>query len=249
MSIAKALQKAQPSEDIIYVADSLHAPYGEKSEDFVSQRCHRIVEFLASKQVKLVVVACNTATLNCISELRANFSMPFVGAEPGIKPALAASLTGTIGVMATQSTLESAKYQRLLARYAGKHKVINQACNGLVEQIESNDFDSDKTIGLLRKYLEPMLLNNADQIVLGCTHYGFLTPQINVLLQDRAQLVNTSAAIARQTTNLLEAHNLLTPNTVRGKVSVYSSGYDQRFEHSVQALWDTPLASIDLFAG
>jgi glutamate racemase len=249
LSIAKALNQLLPNEDIIYVADSAHAPYGEKSDVFVAQRCQLIVEFLSKQQVKLVVVACNTATLGCISQLRQRFDLPFVGAEPGIKPALAASLTGVIGVLATQSTLDSEKYRTLLERYVGDNQVINQACNGLVEQIEAVDFDSDKTVSLLRKYLEPMLSNRADQIVLGCTHYGFVTPQINALLQGRAQLINTSAAIARQTSHVLKQHNLLTSNTEKGRLSIYSSAYDLGFERTVHALWDTPIAFIGPFTG
>ena len=224
LSIAQALRQLLPCENILYVADSAHAPYGDKSDAYVQARCEKIVEFLLGQKVKLVVVACNTATLSCITHLRDKFDIAFVGAEPGIKPALAASKTGVVGVMATQSTLESAQYNRLLDRYRNDKKVIQQACNGLVEQIEAGAFDSESTLVLLNKYLAPMRAQKADQIVLGCTHYHFLIPVLKKLLPEGITIIESGPAVAKQTKAILEKYNLLNSSQQSVNYSFFTNG-------------------------
>lgn len=244
LSIAQALRQLLPCEDLVYVADSAHAPYGDKSDAYVQDRCEKIVEFLLGQKVKLVVVACNTATLSCITHLRDNFDIAFVGAEPGIKPALAASKTGVVGVMATQSTLESAQYNRLLDRYRNDKKVIQQACNGLVEQIEAGAFDSESTLLLLNKYLAPMRAQKADQIVLGCTHYGFLSTQIEKILGDSVSLVNTSAAIAKQAAQVLTSNNQLRHSKAIGDMQIFTNSNKQSFANITGLLLGEQPSSI-----
>ncbi|WJG08581.1 glutamate racemase [Aliiglaciecola sp. LCG003] len=247
ISVANAIADILPNENIIYVADTAHAPYGAKTEAFVTARCKRIVDFLLAKQVKLIVVACNTATLSSIAHLRANYDMEFVGVEPGIKPALEASQSGVIGVMATRNTLQSNQYQRLVKRWAADQTIINQACNGLVEQIEKAQFDAPDTLSLLNTFISPMLEKGADQIVLGCTHYGFLSHQIAALVGNQAQLINTSEAIARRTAVLLQQLKLLNNSEQVGQISVYTSLLDVGFEELCSQLWDRVVKSIDTF--
>lgn len=247
LSIAKALHHLLPQEQLVYVADSAHAPYGEKSDAYVQSRCETIVDFLIAKQVKLIVVACNTATLSCISHLRGHYHVPFVGAEPGIKPAFHTSKTGVIGVMATQSTLESAQYNHLLSRYQDNKKVVQQGCNGLVEQIEAGAFDSAHTVQLLDQYLAPMRQQNVDQIVLGCTHYGFLSAQITALVGDSVELVNTSVAIAKQASQVLTSRDLLNSAENLGQIQVFSNTSNPDFDGIVSNLWGQSLAPIQHF--
>lgn len=244
LSIAKALHQLLPSEHILYVADSAHAPYGDKSDAYVQTRCEMIVDFLIAQKVKLIVVACNTATLSCITHLRGRYDIAFVGAEPGIKPAVAASKNGVIGVMATHSTLESKRYNLLLERYRNDKSVIQQACNGLVEQIETGALDSDHTQQLLQKYLAPMRAQNADQIVLGCTHYGFLSTQIEKILGNSASLVNTSAAIAKQASQVLTANKQLRHSKAMGDMQVFTNTTNQNFSNIFSLLWGEQPSSI-----
>ncbi|WP_342807122.1 glutamate racemase [Alteromonas sp. M12] len=247
LSIAAAIRKILPHENIIYVADSANAPYGGKAEHFVLQRCQAIVEFLMAQQVKLIVVACNTATLTCISKLRALYPIEFVGVEPGIKPALNASQSGTIGVLATHNTIKSQQYQQLVARLKSHNQVLSQACHGLVEKIEAAEFDTVATHELIKQYLLPLINEGADQIVLGCTHYGFLSRQISRIAGDKIQLINTSDAIARQTLAVLERNGVKNSNQQNAKNLLYSSRCDADFLTVCQLLWPNEIEQVYKF--
>lgn len=237
ISIANAITKLLPNEEMIYVADSANAPYGEKSPDLVLARCQRIIDFLISQKVKLIVVACNTATLTCIGKLRSLYAIDFVGVEPGIKPALHATQTGVIGVMATANTLRSPQYAQLQKRFSGDKTIVNQACKGLVEQIENLHFDDAQTIEMLQQYLDPMLKANADHIVLGCTHYGFLSEQIGKIVGEQTTLINTSEAIAKQVENRLIALDILTSKKQKANSRIYSSQFDEKTRFTCETLW------------
>lgn len=237
ISIANAVSTLLPNEDLVYVADSANAPYGEKSSEFLLARCQQIVDFLLSQKVKLVVVACNTATLACIGRLRALYPIDFVGVEPGIKPALGLTQTGVIGVMATQNTLNSDQYAQLQKRYIKNNSIINQPCNGLVEQIESLQFDDEQTATMLRTYLQPMLDAKADHIVLGCTHYGFISKQVASIAGAKVKLVNTSEAIAIQVKNRLSTLGLINPKTSNGAAKLYCSATDEKTQQACRTLW------------
>lgn len=247
ISIANAVSRLLPNEDIIYVADSAHAPYGDKPPTLVLDRCRRIVDHLLEQNVKLIVVACNTATLTCIGKLRALYAIDFVGVEPGIKPALQATQSGVVGVMATQNTLSSPQYAQLQSRFAGQSTLINQPCNGLVEQIESLQLDAPETLSMLNKFLQPMLQANADHIVLGCTHYGFLAKQIEAIAGRPVQLINTSEAIAKQVENRLNTLSLLNTNTHRGASKIYSSLMDETTQKVCATLWQGDVTDVAAF--
>ncbi len=222
LSVLQALQSALPHEQFVYLADNAHAPYGEKTDLYVRQRTHAITEHLLSQhQIKALVVACNTATAAAIHELRTRHPhLPLVGVEPALKPALATTQTGHIGVIATQGTVASEKFARLLDSVQEQAKFTVQACNGLALAIEestlpgSTEEAGQRINELLVQYTSAMgsfgtAPGQMDTLVLGCTHYVFVEKQLKSLLGPEVKLVSTGEALARQTHRLLEAAGLL----------------------------------------
>jgi glutamate racemase len=210
LSVLRAVRAQLPGESIIYVADSLYAPYGERDDDFIADRTLAIGQWLVTQGAKLLVVACNTATAQSIAMVRERLPIPLVGVEPGIKPAASQSKTRVAGVLATQVTLRSARFQSLLERYAADCRFLCQPGHGLVQAIERCDVGSAELRTLLNSYLQPMLDAGADTLVLGCTHYPFLDAAIRDIVGDRMELIDTSVAIARQVERVLEQNGLLT---------------------------------------
>jgi glutamate racemase len=208
LSVLRAVRAQLPDEALLYVADSLYAPYGERDDDFIADRTLAIGEWLVKQGAKALVVACNTATAQSIALVREKLSIPLVGVEPGIKPAALQSKTRVAGVLATQVTLRSARFQALLDRYASDCRFLCQPGHGLVQAVERCDVDSAELRALLRSYLEPMLEAGADTLVLGCTHYPFFDATIRDLVGDRLTLIDTSVAIARQLERVLDQHGL-----------------------------------------
>ncbi|GGC32337.1 glutamate racemase [Paraburkholderia caffeinilytica] len=204
----RAVRAQLPGEALIYVADSLYAPYGERDDDFIADRTLAIGEWLAGQGAKALVVACNTATAQSIALVREKLAIPLVGVEPGIKPAALQSKTRVAGVLATQVTLRSARFQALLERYAADCRFLCQPGHGLVQAVERCDVGSAELRALLRSYLQPMLDAGADTLVLGCTHYPFLDAAIRDIVGDRLVLIDTSVAIARQLERVLDQHGL-----------------------------------------
>ncbi|KDR26810.1 glutamate racemase [Caballeronia grimmiae] len=208
LSVLRAVRALLPHERLIYVADSLHAPYGERDDAFITARTMAIGEWLVAQGAKALVVACNTATAQSIAFVRERLAIPLVGVEPGVKPAAAASKSRVVGVLATQVTLKSTRFQSLLDRYAGDCRFICQPGHGLVQAVERCDTSSPELMALLESYLKPMLDAGADTLVLGCTHYPFLDRAIRDIAGERLQIVDTSVAVARQLERLLDANAL-----------------------------------------
>ena len=198
LSVLRHVRQALPDERLIYVADSGHVPYGDKSPEYIGRRSLAIAEFLIEQGADAIVIACNTATAAAASLLRSRFDIPIVGMEPAIKPAVAATRSGVVGVLATIGTLESARFAALLEKYAGNVKIVTQGCPGLVEQIERGDLEGDETRALVERYTAPLLEAGADTLILGCTHYPFLSPLIAEITGSGITLVDTGAAVARQ---------------------------------------------------
>ncbi|AOJ38542.1 glutamate racemase [Burkholderia lata] len=228
LSVLRAVRAQLPDESFIYVADSHHAPYGPRDEAFITERTLAIGEWLAREGAKALVIACNTATARAIAATREQLSMPLVGVEPGIKPAAAVSASGVAGVLATQSTLNSPRFQALLDRYGAGRRFICQPGHGLVEAIERGDTNSPALRALLDSYLQPMLDDGADTLVLGCTHYPFFTETIRDLVGDRLTIVDTSDAIARQLVRVLDERNLRAPAGTRAAPPRFCSTSDGR---------------------
>ena len=229
LSVLRALQMALPHERFVYLADSAHAPYGEKTEAFVRERTQAIAtHLLAQHQIKALVVACNTATAAAIHALRAQHpQLPLVGVEPALKPALALSRTGDIGVIATRGTVGSDKFARLLASVQGQAHFVGQACNGLALAIEQSTLPDQAQAAqaqishLLQTYTQAMGRfgsgpGEIDTLVLGCTHYVFVENDLRQLLGPDVQLISTGDAVARQTQRLLAAAELLNTESPNG---------------------------------
>ncbi len=211
LSVLRAVRAQLPDEALIYVADSLYAPYGERDDDFIADRTLAIGEWLVAQGAKALVVACNTATAQSIALARERLPIPLIGVEPGIKPAALQSKTRVAGVLATQVTLRSARFLALQERYAADCRFICQPGHGLVQAVERCDIDSAELRALLQSYLQPMLDAGADTLVLGCTHYPFLDATIRDIVGDRLALIDTSVAIARQLQRVLEQQGLHAP--------------------------------------
>ncbi|KVD43418.1 glutamate racemase [Burkholderia ubonensis] len=228
LSVLRAVRAQLPGESFVYVADSRNAPYGPRDEAFITERTLAIGEWLAREGAKALVVACNTATAQSIAAIRERLAIPLVGVEPGIKPAAALSASGIAGVLATQSTLASARFQALLDRYGAGRRFICQPGHGLVEAVERGDTNSPALRALLDGYLQPMLDAGADTLVLGCTHYPFFTETIRDLVGDRLTIVDTSDAIARQLARVLDERGLRAPAGTRAAPPRFCSTSDGR---------------------
>jgi glutamate racemase len=212
LSVLRHIRAQLPHEHLLYFADSGFAPYGEKPEHVVAERALAIAAFLLQQGAKALVVACNTATVAAIKLLREHYpDLPIVGVEPGLKPGAAATRNGKVGVLATEGTLAGEKFLLLRDQVAaeGRVRFLLQPCNGLADQIESGELDSDATDAMLERFILPLLAQGADTLVLGCTHYPLVLASIErVLARAGARevvLIDTGDAVARQLARLLAA--------------------------------------------
>ena len=202
-SIWQEIHHLLPNEKTIYLADSKNAPYGQKSKQEIIDLSMKNTDFLLQMNCKLIVVACNTATTNAIQELRSKYTIPFIGIEPAIKPAATFSKTQTIGILATKGTLNSELFHKATEMYHDT-KIIEQVGHGLVQLIEGGQIQSLEMEKLLHSYLQPMIEANIDFLVLGCSHYPYLIPQIKKILPKHIQIIDSGQAVARQTQKVVE---------------------------------------------
>ncbi len=210
LSIWKAINQLMPYESTLYLADNLNAPYGEKSKAEIIALSEKNTEFLLENNAKIIVVACNTASTNAIPHLRQKYKVPFIRIQPAIKPAGLQTKSKKIGLLATQGTLKSDMLKELTQKIPTQDiEIIKQHGEGLVKMVEENLSESPQTYALLKKYLLPMQQQGIDQLVLGCTHYPFLIPQIKKILGQYVKIVEPSDAIAKQTYRILKEINLL----------------------------------------
>lgn len=208
-SIFKELHLLLPLEHSIYLADSKNAPYGEKSREEIVRLSIKNTEFLLHQKCKLIVVACNTAMTNAVQELREKYRVPIVGIEPAIKPAALNSKSKIIGILATKGTLSSKLFAQTSDLFAKNTEVVEIVGDGLVEAIERGDKDTEETRKLLEHLLAPMIEKKIDYLVLGCSHYPYLVPQIKKLLPQNVEIIDSGAAVARQTKTILKSLGLL----------------------------------------
>ena len=223
-SIFKAIHHLLPNESITYLADSKNAPYGLRSKAEILEFSIKNTELLLRKKCKIIVVACNTATTNAIAELRFKYDVPFIGIEPAIKPASLKTKTKSIGILATQGTLSSSLFHKTLNLYSENIKVVEQEGRGIVELIEAGKLESEEMKLLLKMYLQPMIKANIDHLVLGCTHYPYLIPALKKIIPKNIKIIDSGAAVARQTKAILEQNNLLNISQSTPKISFYSNG-------------------------
>jgi glutamate racemase len=200
LSVLRALRQHLPGAQLLYVADSGHAPYGERDDAFIGQRAIHITEFLLTQQAQAIVVACNTATAAAVHTLREHLpNLPIIGVEPGVKPAVALSVNKKVGVLATPSTLASSKFKRLIATHGQGAHIVLQPCPGLAKEIESGLLDTPRLRALVETFSEPLRQAGVDTVVLGCTHYPFVAALFQQALGAEVRIIDTAEAVARQT--------------------------------------------------
>jgi glutamate racemase len=199
LSVLREIRRAMPGETLHYVADSGHAPYGEKTTEYIEARAIHIIEFLRTLDAKAIVVACNTVTGLVIQRLRERFAnLPIVAIEPAVKPAAQVTRSGVVGVLATRQTVASPGLARLVATYGDGKRMLLQACPGWVERVERGELDGPDTEAAVAAFVRPLIEQGADTLVLGCTHYPFLAPVIHRLAGPHTQVIDPAAAVARE---------------------------------------------------
>jgi len=233
----REIRRELPQEDLIYVADSAHAPYGERSAEEIVARALAITHALSEQRAKAIVVACNTATGAAVQVLRARYSLPIIAMEPALKPAVVNSRSGVVGVLATSQTLASERFVQLLGCHGQGAQVLVQPCPGLVEQVERGDLQGPRTRALLEGYLLPLLERGADTIVLGCTHYPHLRPVIEAIAGPEVAVVDSGAAVARQLRRRLEVAGLLRRSEAAGCERFLTSGSLCAVQPVIAELW------------
>lgn len=229
ISVLRAIREQMPEESVLYFGDQGHIPYGPRPMEQIREFSEAITEFLLSQDAKIVVVACNTASAAALKYLRERFpNIPFVGMEPAVKPAAEYTQTGKVGVLATPATFQGALYASVVERFANGVELFQNTCNGLVQQIEQGNLEGEQTRKILEGALLPMLGQNIDTVVLGCTHYPFVIPLIQEIVGGNVHVIDPAPAVARQTEHLLEAQGMRNQSESKGVVKLYTSGDPDR---------------------
>lgn len=240
LTVLRALRARLPQEDFFYFADTRFLPYGDRPEVFLRERGVLIAESLVRRGAKALVIACNTATAAAAEAIRAAIDLPIVALEPGVKPAVALSKRGVIGVMATTRTLASERFQRLVGNHANHLRVLAQPCPGLAEAIEAQGPESAEVAALLNAFVAPLAAAAVDVVVLGCTHYPWVAEAIARRMPPGVTLLDTGEPVARQLERLLSAANLIGGGS--GQLRVATSGAPNQVVATVDRLWGQHLA-------
>ncbi len=221
LTIYNEIRNILPDENIIYLGDYKYNPYGNLTTEKLLDRCKKIISWFIKQNAKLVVMACNTASTNIISEMRDCFDIPIIGVEPSIKPAALSTKTNNIGVLATKGTIYSPKFNQAKEIFTKNINVIEVIGEGIVSAIENGKLHDKETFELLKKYITPMLNSNVDVIVLGCTHYTYLIPILKKIVPKSIKIMDNKMAIAKQTKKVLEEKKLLATN--KGSTKFYTT--------------------------
>jgi glutamate racemase len=230
LSVLRAIREQLPNEKLIYLGDQAHVPYGERSMEELRSLAEAVTRFFLSQKVKMLVVACNTASAAALKHLRLVFpQLPFVGMEPALKPASQHTHSGKVGVLATPATFAGELYASVVERFAQNVKIYQSTCPGLVAQIEKGAMQSKKTRAILEEAIQPMLDEGVDRLVLGCTHYPFVIPQIEEILAGRAEVVDPAPAVARQVKRVLESLDLLADSCAEGDLKFMTTASPDAF--------------------
>lgn len=237
LSVLKQISLLLPNEHLIYFADSAYAPYGDKSTEFIKKRSKQLAQYLIDLNIKALVVACNTATTEAITDIRKYIDIPVIGVEPAIKPATALSKNKSIGVMATHRTINSSRYRKLLQEHADNVQVYNIVCHELADIIEKNPKGNSHSLELIKQYTHEVCKNNTDIIVLGCTHYPFITEQIQAVVGQHVTILETGKPVAAQVKNIIEKNHLTCSQSNQGKVDFFSSLDNKAHKNSIYQLW------------
>jgi glutamate racemase len=252
LSVCAALRSQHPHEDIIYLADQAHVPYGPRPLAQVRALSEGITRYLLELGAKMIVVACNTASAAALHHLRRVFpDTPFVGMEPAVKPAAEGTNSGTVAVLATPATFQGELYNSVMERFAQGVTVLQHTCPGLVAQIERGALDAPETRAILKEALEPMLERGIDRVVMGCTHYPFVIPLIQEIVGPQVQVIDPAPAVARQVGRLLDAHGLRSSAAKLGQVRYLTTGDPARLQALLPRLIGTraPVRGLQWRAG
>ena len=237
LSVLKAIHQQHPQENILYLADQAHVPYGPRTLKQVQQFSETITRYFLTQGAKLVVVACNTASAAALHYLRARFpGTPFVGMEPAVKPAAETTQSGVVGVLATPATFQGELYASVVERFANGVEIMQNTCPGLVEQIEGGNLSGEQTRDILTQALTPMQAAGIDTVVLGCTHYPFVIPLIQEIVGPGVRVIDPAPAIARQVGRLLEHGQLRSPAAGKGETRYLTSGELEPFNQILPVL-------------
>lgn len=225
LSVLRAVHDQHPFEDLWYVADQAHVPYGPRPRKEVQRYSRGVVRYLLKQNAKLIVVACNTASAAALSLLRESFpEIPFVGMEPAVKPAAEGTHSGVVGVLATPATFQGELYESTVERFAQGVTILQDTCPGLVSQIENGAIRDQKTRQILKEALKPMLEKGVDRVVMGCTHYPFVIPLIQEIVGPDVSVIDPAPAVARQVGRLLQRHQLRNDRARPGEIRFETSG-------------------------
>lgn len=241
LSVLQAIRVALPHENLIYVADSGYAPYGDQSQAHIIHRTQVIGQWLTTVGVKAITIACNTATVVAAKALREQTSLPVVAIEPAIKPAAALSRSGVVGVLATRQTVQSDAVAKLVMQHGANTRILLQSCPGWMELVERADLHSAHTQAVLRQFIEPLLSQGADILVLGCTHYFFLRDAIQRIVGDAVTLLDPAQAVARELVRRLTECGSLSTQPQQGQVQFFTSGNLAQAQTVMSHLWPEPL--------
>lgn len=235
LSVFKEIRKLLPNSRFIYFSDNAWCPYGEKTPEFITDRCRAITDLMLSKGADAMVIACNTATAAAISTLRAEYDIPFVGMEPAVKPAALGTRSGVIGVLATAGTLKGSKYLNTKGRFQDDVRIVEHVGKGFVELVESGELEGEHAEEVVRASLQPLLDAGADIIVLGCTHYPFLLPLLEKVACGKAQFIDPAPAVARRLLAVMEENFIPAENEEPG-VELISSAPSARLKELASSL-------------
>ncbi len=247
LSVAREIRRSLPGEDLLYVADTAYCPYGDRSLEEVRTRALAVGRFVEGAGAKLIVAACNTASGAALDELRQILGIPVVGLEPAVKTGVAVTRNGKVGVMATAGTLASARYVKLVRDLARGVEVRPQPCPGLADLIEEGHLEDERVHALLERLTEPLRRASVDTVVLGCTHYAFVSAALGHVLGPGVRLVDSAPAIARRTEHLLRADAAAGSNGA-GVFRVLTTGDPRKVAPVVARLWgaDVPVSPVEI---
>lgn len=235
LSVLRHIRAQWPAVDLLYFADSAHVPYGPRPLAEVRAFAEAITRFLLAQGAQVIVVACNTASAAALKHLRATFpETPFVGMEPAVKPAAEQTRTGVVGVLATPATFQGELFNSVVERFANGVTVLPQVCPGLVQQIEAGRLDAPDTEAMLRGWVEPMLAQNIDALVLGCTHYPFVIPLLEKICGLRVRVIDPAPAVARQAVRVAGGRLQVAEGT--GRIVYFTSGEAAEFQRALERL-------------
>jgi len=248
LSVLREIRKQSPNESILYFADQVHVPYGQRALEEVRDFSEKITQFLLDRGVKIIVVACNTASAAALQYLRAIYpEVPFIGMEPAVKPAAEHTTTGIVGVLATPATFQGSLYGSVVERFANNVTLLTNTCPGLVEQIEQGDFTGEETRNILESALLPMLKQGIDTVVLGCTHYPFVIPLIQAITGPNVRVIDPAPAVARQIVRIMDLKGIRNCDSNLGSLNFFTSGDVVQFERLLPYLLGEMGEIINIF--